>query len=106
MQQWTREELIKQLNLNQTTIVYIYTSMCGTCQVASKMLTIVEELVPNLPLGKMNVNDIKNEVHNWQVESVPCLLFLENEKLISKIYAFHSVPYLMELLKPFEMKNS
>ena len=106
MQQWTREDLIKQLNLNQTTIVYIYTSMCGTCQVASKMLTIIEELLPNLPIGQINVNDIKNEVHNWEVESVPCLLFLEYGEMINKIYAFHSVPYLMELLKPFELKKS
>lgn len=30
-------------------LLYLYTPFCGTCQLASKMLTVVEEMLPALP---------------------------------------------------------
>ncbi|UPM53926.1 thioredoxin family protein [Gottfriedia acidiceleris] len=103
MQQWTKNEIMQRIQSKETTVIYIYTAMCGTCQVASKMLEIVNEILPNLPLSKVNINEIVEEAQSWKVESVPCLLIFENGEMKQKIYAFQSVPYLHELLKKYNL---
>lgn len=99
MHQWTKNELMQRIESKETTILYIYTAMCGTCQVASKMLEIVNEILPNLPLSKHNINDLTMEAQHWKIESVPCLLIFDKGEIKQKVYAFQSVPYLHDLLK-------
>ncbi|GGI15993.1 thioredoxin family protein [Gottfriedia solisilvae] len=103
MHQWTKNELMQRIESKETTILYIYTAMCGTCQVASKMLEIVNEILPNLPLSKQNINDLTQEAQHWKIESVPCLLIFDKGEIKQKIYAFQSVPYLHDLLKKYNL---
>lgn len=99
MEEWNHKQWTKEKNTNMLAAYYLYTPMCGTCQVASKMLEVVAAALPELPLGKANLNYVQEIADLYQVESVPCLLITENGKLKEKIYAFQSVPYLYEKLK-------
>lgn len=99
MKEWTHKEWIKEKNTKKVTAFYLYTPMCGTCQVASKMLTVVTELLPDLTIGKANLNYVQEIAGLYEVESVPCLLITENGKVKEKIYAFQSVPNLYNKLK-------
>lgn len=99
MREWTRKEWEKHSIDSKTTAYYLYTPLCGTCQVASKMLEVVEELVPGIPMGKANLNYVEDLAYDHEIESVPCLLITKNGEITKKIYAFHSVPYLYDLLK-------
>ena len=47
--------------------------MCGTCMVASKMMEVINELVPN-PVGQANINYLENLAMEYEIESVPCLI--------------------------------
>ncbi|QFK72715.1 thioredoxin family protein [Pradoshia sp. D12] len=87
---------------NQTTInkaIYTFTPLCGTCQLAGKMLDIAKEVLPNASLEKVNLNYAKELAEEYQIQSVPCLILIKDNQLIEKIYAFHSVPYLVDQLK-------
>ena len=99
MQEWTRETFQEQINHNQNTVLYLFTPLCGTCQVAGKMLSVTAELLPNLAIGKTDLNYIPDFAEQWEVESVPCLIIFHNKQIREKIYAFHSVPFLLEKLK-------
>lgn len=79
-------------------LLYVYTPMCGTCQVASKMLTVCEEVLQET-FTQLNANYAPELMHEHQIESVPCLLIQNKEGNFDKIYAFHSVPYLLEQIK-------
>jgi thioredoxin 1 len=103
MHQWTKNELMQRIQSKETTILYIFTAMCGTCQVASKMLSIVNEILPNLPITNSNINDLVEEAQDWKVESVPCLIIFEKGEIKEKVYAFKSVPYLHEFLKKYNL---
>ncbi|MGX1983547.1 thioredoxin [Thermolongibacillus altinsuensis] len=83
----------------EITVMYLYTPLCGTCQVAGRMVDVVKELFPNVTFVKEDLNYIPERAIEWQVESVPCLLIFKNGELVKKIYAFHSVPYLYETIK-------
>ena len=99
MKDWTHKEWLKEKNVNAAAAFYLYTPMCGTCKVASKMLGVVEELLPDMPMGKADLNYVQEIAELYKVESVPCLLITKNGELEEKIYAFQSVPYLYGKLK-------
>lgn len=82
-------------------LLYIYTPMCGTCQVASKMLSVCEQLIDE-EIPQINANYAPELMHEHQIESVPCLLIQKCEEPIEKIYAFQSVPYLLEKIKNYD----
>ena len=78
--------------------IYMYTPLCGTCQLAGKMLDIAKEVLPAIQLEKVNLNYAKEMAEEYQVESVPCLILVKDSQVEEKIYAFHSVPFLVERL--------
>lgn len=99
MKEWTKAEW--EINSQSANIAayYLYAPMCGTCQVASKMMDVVEELLPSVKIGQANLNYVENIAVDQQIESVPCLLITENGQVREKIYAFQSVPYLYHRLR-------
>ncbi|MEH7374880.1 thioredoxin family protein [Neobacillus drentensis] len=98
MNEWNRTDLSAFLEIKATGLVYFYTPMCGTCQVASKMLQVIEQLV-ELDMGKMNLNFYPDLARDFAIESVPCLLFVQAGKIKETLYAFQSVPFLLEKIK-------
>lgn len=79
--------------------IYTYTPLCGTCQVAGRMLDIAAKIVNDLPIEKVDLNYSRDLAEKYEIESVPCLLILDGDQMKKKIYAFQSVPYLVEQLK-------
>jgi len=99
MKEWSRAEWENQSQITTVAAYYLYAPMCGTCQVASKMLEVVEELLPNVRIGQANLNYIEDLAIDQQIESVPCLIIAQNGQIREKIYAFQSVPYLYNRLR-------
>lgn len=99
MKEMSRAEWEMISQNSEITAYYLYAPMCGTCQVASKMLSVVEELSLDIPIGKANLNFEGAMAQDYEIESVPCLLISKQGKIREKIYAFHSVPYLYEKLR-------
>ncbi|MBT2643310.1 thioredoxin family protein [Bacillus sp. ISL-41] len=99
MEEWTKSEMETFLEEKRTGYLYFYTPMCGTCQVAGKMLTVIDQLLPEIPSGKADLNYLPEMAERFEIESVPCLILLNKGEVLEKIYAFQSVPYLYEKLK-------
>ncbi|EFI68858.1 thioredoxin family protein [Lysinibacillus sp. HST-98] len=99
MEEWSTEQWETAKQSGEKTAFYLYTPMCGTCAVASKMMSVIEQLLPQLQIGKANINFLEHIAYEHQIESVPCLLITDGGKVTEKIYAFQSVPFLYELLK-------
>jgi thioredoxin-like negative regulator of GroEL len=97
---WSRDELSRLTKKGETGCVYFYTPLCGTCQVASRMLQVIEQLV-QVPIGKINLNFYPDIANNFAIESVPCLIIVKDGQVVETIYAFHSVPYLLEKIKHY-----
>ncbi|WP_042353913.1 thioredoxin family protein [Bacillus rubiinfantis] len=98
MRDWRREDFSQFIENSQLGMVYFYTPLCGTCQLAGKMLQVVESML-EVESGKMNLNYFANLAEDFRIESVPCLLIFKDGEVAETIYAFHSVPYLLEKLK-------
>ncbi|MEI5907865.1 thioredoxin family protein [Bacillus spongiae] len=98
IQNWTSDEFKKHIENKEVICLYLYTPMCGTCQVAGKMLEVTNELLPSLDIGKMDLNYAPELADEYGIESVPCLLTFVNGMIQEKVYAFQSVPFLYEKL--------
>lgn len=62
------------------------------------MLTVVEAIIPDLTIGMSNLNYMPAKASLLEIESVPCLIEYGNGEVKQKLYAFHSVEYVMERL--------
>ncbi|MGE6630002.1 thioredoxin family protein [Bacillus sp. NPDC077027] len=80
-------------------LLYLYTPFCGTCQLAKKMLTVVDKMQQDVPFYENNLNYSPNIAKALEIESVPCYLLFKKGELVKKGYAFHSVPYLHEMIE-------
>ncbi|WP_243735094.1 thioredoxin family protein [Paenibacillus turpanensis] len=85
--------------------LYIYTPMCGTCALAERMLQIALELEPDAPVLKTNIHALTDITAAWQIESVPCLLRLEDGVATKKLYAFQSVPNVVTVLRRWKIRE-
>lgn len=99
MEQWTRAQWQQLMNEKEQTAFFVYTPMCGTCDVSKKFLEVIEVLLPDLPLGMANINYLEDLPYELKIESVPCLIITEQGQIKEKVYAFKSVPFLYEILK-------
>ena len=99
MERWSKEQIREKTKTNSHTALYFYTTLCGTCQLASRLLEITEKLVPHFHIGKADLNYMPEMAGKYGVESVPCLLIFKNGALQEKIYAFESVTNLYDKLQ-------
>lgn len=98
MNDWNLDEVSTFLKNHSSGLIYFYTPLCGTCQVASRMLQIIEKMI-DVEIGKVNLNYHSDLAKQFEIESVPCLIFIKNGEIADTIYAFQSVPYLYEKIK-------
>lgn len=106
MEEWTVINVEDAIVNGKTACIYFYTPMCGTCQLAKKMLTVVKALLPQLTIGMHNVNYGRELAEAYQIESVPCLFLVKDGQVQQRIYAFQSVEYIYdECQRVFDMKG-
>ncbi|GAB3057672.1 thioredoxin family protein [Virgibacillus ainsalahensis] len=95
MQQITNEVLQEDRYL-----LYIYTPFCGTCKLARTMLDKIESVHKEDVFYEMNASMYPEFMQENRIESVPCLLIMEQSEIKEKVYTFYSIAniyhYLME----------
>ncbi|GAA0349894.1 thioredoxin family protein [Oceanobacillus sp. FSL W7-1293] len=87
---------------HQRFILYIYTPFCGTCTVARAMLEKIERLHKTDIFTEMNASMHPDFMQSHQVESVPCLAFMENGKMVEKVYTFQSTANIYQYLMKYK----
>ena len=93
-----QEKELKRLE-HETCLLYVYTPFCGTCQLAGRLLEVVDEMLPDVPFYKNNLNYFPTFAQENQIESLPFFIFYKNGRIVKKEYAFHSVSYLYDTIK-------
>ncbi|WP_436861078.1 thioredoxin family protein [Staphylococcus caeli] len=79
-------------------LIFGYTPMCGTCKVSERMLDIANEIL-KLSITKIDLNFHPDFSQQHEIQSVPVLMVMSKGEEQKRIYAFQSVPYLLENLK-------
>jgi thioredoxin-like negative regulator of GroEL len=83
--------------------VFVYTAFCGTCQLAERMLMIVQEAGIKVPIHKLNINYAPVLRDRWAIRSVPCLVLLRDGEPAGFEYAMKAVDYLYSRVRELEI---
>ena len=98
---WKIDQWEERVKDTPVAFLYLYTPLCGTCMVASKMLTILHTMKPELNIEKLDLNYAPELAKKYEIESVPCLVILADGELKEKVYRFESVPHLVEVIHTY-----
>jgi thiol-disulfide isomerase/thioredoxin len=98
MREIDQAELISKLEQKDSFVFFLFTPMCGTCKIAERMIHVIAEMLPDVPISKGNINLLSGLATRWQITSVPCLLRLYRGKEQARIYAMHSVEHLYQFI--------
>ncbi len=79
-------------------LIFGYTPTCGTCKVSERMLDIANEIL-KLPITKIDLNFHPDFSQEHEIQSAPVLMLMSKGEEQKRIYAFQSVPNLLENLK-------
>ena len=93
-----QDEVLTQHFDQETHLIFGYTTMCGTCKVSERMLDIVNDIV-QLPITKVDLNYYPDFNQEKEIQSVPVLLIMKQDQEYERLYAFRSVPFLLEKIK-------
>lgn len=91
--------LLEILEQQQKTFVYFYAPMCGTCQMARRFIEMVEQVEGEAFVYEIDLNFLKTQAREWEVQSVPCLILFIGSNPEKKLYAFESVSKVFEWVK-------
>lgn len=93
-------DLLKNTQDKDSYIIFGYATMCKTCEISESMLKVVSEM-KQISYERINLNYHKDLIDKYHIRSAPALLLFKNGQLVKELYAFHSVPYLSEVLDEF-----
>jgi len=99
----TERELLQKIETRtrQPQLFFFHSPLCGTCALARRMLDVVMGTLPTVHVYGCNINVMPNRAQTWQIQSVPCLLIVQNGEIIQRRYAFAGVAEMYSWLKPF-----
>ena len=69
-------------------LLYLYTPFCGTCQLAKKMLAVVDAMQPDVPFYENNLNYSPGFAKAFEIESVLAFSCLKRVKSCKKAMPF------------------
>ncbi|GMA57662.1 hypothetical protein C7445_10362 [Alicyclobacillus sacchari] len=82
-------------------LLFLHTPLCGTCQVARRMLEVIVAMRSDIPLFEADANFVPATLHAWQIASVPALVYLVHGQVEAVQYAFSGVAELADRIARF-----
>ena len=89
----------KETKEKEIVVVDFYANWCGPCKMLTPILEQLEEKTKGeVEIYKVDVDDNPELCGQFNITSIPTLLFFKNGKLIFKELGFRSLDYLMEII--------
>lgn len=89
----------KVVNAKGKIVVDCYAPWCGPCRMLSPIIDEIAEEMDGYGFYKINVDDAKSIMRNYQIMSIPTILIFEDGVLIKKEIGFKSKNELITLIK-------
>ena len=70
------------LNANQTVIVDFYAEWCGPCKMMSPVIDEIAEEMPEVKVGKVNVDNNGDLAMKYNVSSIPTIMIIKNGEVL------------------------
>jgi thioredoxin 1 len=87
-------------------LIDFYANWCGPCKMLTPILEqFIEKTEGEVEVYKVDVDDNPELCTEFNISSIPSLLFFKNGKLVFKEVGFRSLDYLIEILNKIKEAN-
>ncbi len=87
------EEITKE----KVVLVDFYADWCGPCKMLAPILEQISEENPEIKIIEVNVDEYSDEAKNYNILSIPTLVFMENGKEKKRLVGLVSKEEILEL---------
>lgn len=87
------EEITKE----KVVLVDFYADWCGPCKMLAPILEQISEENPEIKIIEVNVDEYSDEAKNYNILSIPTLIFMENGKEKKRLVGLVSKEEILEL---------
>ncbi len=87
------EEITKE----KVVLVDFYADWCGPCKMLAPILEQISEENPEIKIVEVNVDEYSDEAKNYNILSIPTLVFMENGKEKKRLVGLVSKEEILEL---------
>jgi thioredoxin 1 len=95
----TNQNFIKEVNeSNKTVLVDFYADWCGPCKMIAPIIEDIASELPEITVGKVNVDEESQLSNNFAVNSIPTIIVFKNGKMHKKAVGYQSKEQLKSLL--------
>ena len=85
--------------LDKLTLVDFFATWCMPCQMQSEVLEKIDTSRGNdLEIVKINVDESPEISNEFEIESIPTLVFMKDGKFLKKVVGFRSEQEVLDLL--------
>lgn len=96
---WNKQDLMARIAEQEDFAVYFFTPMCLGCQQAMKLMDVASEALPELTIGKMDLNYVPELAEKWAITNVPVLLRFEAGLKVATSYRLGNMIEVYDFLK-------
>jgi len=75
--------------------LFVYAPTCGTCQLAKKVMGVMEGALPGINFFQINLNHYPEIAAEYGIMSIPALLLYKDGQFVESVYRFE----VMELFE-------
>lgn len=95
----TSQEVREKLENNFNGVIDFYAEWCGPCKAMAPMLDQVNESLEEQRIFKVNVDMEKDLAREFEIRSIPTLVFFKEGKEVNRIIGATTKKVLMESLQ-------
>ncbi|MBC6138451.1 thioredoxin family protein [Listeria innocua] len=99
METWEKETLSEAQKNGADFVVFFFTPMCGSCQIASRLVDVVLEADSiRSNVAKVDLNYVPDIAQSLEITSVPALVKFKNGEPKDLTYKLHDATAIFEFL--------
>lgn len=88
------------INYEGTVLIDFWAQWCVPCSMFAPIIDeIAQENIPNLKVGKINIDEENDLAMKYSVMTIPTTLVIRNGEVINKAVGVHSKEDILEMIK-------